>query len=216
MALNSDLRARVHSILSGTRDTSEFVHLRNLDLSDIRDEDDRKYVQSVIQTLFDLEPSNNERRLGMDFSQAVWLVWIEGYTGNIDANYYTAIRNLMHANMRGDALGSVYIPAKITPLKFVVEINPSPVEPPPRRGRSVARRSKTPARNKFRSRSPRRSVRRNRSPSSSPVPSRSVSPNPDHRYIPPDRDNSPARSISRSPPRPPSKTGISFLGFKIT
>jgi hypothetical protein len=216
MALNSDLRNRVLDILSGINGSGEPIHQKDLGLTDIRNEHDRKYVRDTINALIALEPANTDIRIHFDFSQSVWVVWAEGYTGNIDSNYYAAMRNLMHGQMRGEALAAVYVPAKLAPLKFVVEINPSPVsEPPPRsrtRSRSV-RRSHTPA--PHRSRSPRRSVRRQKtpSPSSSPEPSNSASMSPEpRRYVPKERDLSPVRSQSRSPP---PKRVLSLGPFKL-
>lgn len=219
MSLNSDIRNRVQEILSRVDGGGEPIHQKDLALQDIRNEHDRKYVRNVINTLIELEPVNTDIRIHFDFSQAVWVVWAEGYTGNVDANYYAAVKNLMHGQMRSEALATVYIPAKLTPLKFVVEINPSPVSepPPPSRTRSRSmRRSHTPAPRIHRSRSPRRSVRRKKSlsPSSSPERSNSASVSPEPlRYIPEERDLSPVRSQSRSPP--PTKRTLSVLGFKV-
>lgn len=139
--------------------------------------DDRRFVNSVIQAIFELEPRNP--KLIIDLStklRTTILVWAECLRGPIDLNYYGKIMQLPHpvpgfTGISNTGIG-VEPPTAGNPERFVVQVNSCAQvakaadlsrlldRPKSRRGREPERRSRS------RSRSPR--VSRSPSPDRSP------------------------------------------------
>jgi len=203
MERNGPIDRRVDSIINNnTFDVRQ--DFRTTDFSDrIPNTDDCRFVESVVEAIFHLEPRNNS--LDVDVSAKLRdpiLVWASGFRNNIDLTYYGAVMKLPHPIPGFSGVSKAYIapPKAGNPQRFVVEIKScvgasqrnfsNLLDEPRDRRRSQSRRRDDHALVPLRRRSP------------SPMPrsrSRSLSPPRRSSRLRDPRDNSPSRD--RSPPR---------------
>lgn len=187
------------------------ISRERLDLRNVGDPDDRQFMQTVVDTMLEMEPGNPDLLVRMNTDHNIYLIWVQGMRQPVNNGHFKLLYDMRHPVPGHAAVGNVQVfPAKgMQPMKLCVEVNPyGPVRQARERlDRENTRRSshRTLPRADPRYSAPRRVRSRSRSPirrSYSPPPRR-ISPTPARRHISsrspsPSSDSSPSESPERS------------------